>query len=515
MKKISIEVNNTEIIFSFNKSSSQQTTIDTSNIESLDKINCSYEYILKNMGSVITFLKNSSNRNHPTKLIVEKYSLTGLIIKLTEGLESIDTIVFKEKETLSQGVYDLIIDDKLKINTLECYNIDKQMLNNLKNKGIKVILKNEITFINTFMKDNNFNTHADLYGKTHITFNKIPNEYDLDDFNNFLKLNKSLTTVDIKKYDDIALAKILGILLKNKRKHVTINIYENNNDIVDRIKTFKKIKKRYKKYFKFKIIYSESYKAKNKTKKIISNIITVILILIILSVIIYFLHAFISKKHSENLSAKINKYKEETLKEENETKDTKKIESIYDKDFTKVISELKNLNEETVGWLNVNNTKIDYPVVKHDNNEFYLTHDFEKKYNIYGWVFMDYRNNAQTLDQNTIIYGHDSGNVTFGTLYKVLNKSWYTNKNNQIITFNTASENIKWQIFSIYKIKETNDYLTTEFEDEKEYTNFLNLLKNRSIHNFNVNINSNDKILTLSTCYGDTERLVVHAKKIS
>ncbi len=515
MKKISIEVNTQEIIFSFNKSSSKQTTIDTSNIESLNKINCSYEYILKNMGLVITFLKNSSSRTNPNKLIIEKYSLTGLVIQLTEGLENIDTIIFKEKETLSKGVYDLIIEDKLKIKNLECYNIDKQMLNNLKNKGIKVILKNEITFVNTFMKDNNFNTHADLYGKTHITFNKVPNEYDLDDFTNFLKLNKSLTTVGIKKYDDIALAKILGILINNKRKHVTINIYENNNDIVDKIKTFKKIKKRYKKHFKFKIIYSESYKNKNRKKKIIKNSITIILIIIILSVIFYFLNAFISKKHSEKLSSKLNEYKEEKLKEEQETKKSQTIESIYDKDFTKVISELKKLNEETVGWLNVNNTKINYPVVKHDNNDFYLTHDFEKKYNIYGWVFMDYRNNAQNLNQNTIIYGHDSGDVTFGTLYKVLNKSWYTNKNNQIITFNTASENIKWQIFSIYKIKETNDYLTTEFETTKEYTNFLNLLRNRSIHNFNINTSPNDKILTLSTCYGNNERLVVHAKKIS
>ncbi len=515
MKKITIDITDKKIEFYFSSSKTEETTIDSQTVETLDKVTCSYKYILKNIGQIKSLIKNASERHNPTTIITETYSLTGLIIKLTENIDTIDTIIFKEKDNLPEKVAELILNEELKIKNIECYNIDKQILNNLKNKDIKVTLKNEITFANTFMKDNNFNTHADLYGKTHITFNKVPNKYDLDDFQNFLKLNKSLNTINVKKYDDIALANILGILLNNKRKNITINIYENNNDIASKLKTLKKMKKRYKKYFKFKIIYSESYKKKKKPKQIAKNIITIILILIILSVIGYFLNAFISKKQSQNLSHKINEYKEEVLKEEKETDKAKQIESIYDKDFTKVISELKNMNEETVGWLTLNNTNIDYPVVKHTDNDFYLNHDFEKKYNIYGWVFMDYRNNPQNLDQNTIIYGHDSGNVTFGTLYKVLNKSWYTNKSNQIITFNTASENIKWQIFSIYKIKETNDYLTTEFEDTKDYNKFLNLLKNRSIHNFNTKINTSDKILTLSTCYGDTERLVVHAKKIN
>ena len=78
----------------------------------------------------------------------------------------------------------------------------------------------------------------------------------------------------------------------------------------------------------------------------------------------------------------------------------------------------------------------------------------------------------------------------------------------------TEKENSLWQIFSIYHIPTTNDYLQTEFKDEREYQRFLNILKNRSNHNFNTSITSNDTILTLSTCYNDSEKMVVNAKLI-
>ena len=85
---------------------------------------------------------------------------------------------------------------------------------------------------------------------------------------------------------------------------------------------------------------------------------------------------------------------------------------------------------------------------------------------------------------------------------------------NHIIRLSTESENTLWQIFSVYKIPEESYYITTEFNNDSDYEEFLNAIKNRSIYNFNTNLNINDKILTLSTCYSDTERTVVHAKLI-
>lgn len=179
------------------------------------------------------------------------------------------------------------------------------------------------------------------------------------------------------------------------------------------------------------------------------------------------------------------------------------------------ITELKEKNSDTVGWINVNNTNINYPFVQTKDNSYYLNHSFDKKYNEAGWVFLDYRNNSDLNNKNTILYAHSRLDKTmFGSLSKVLKSSWYNNKDNHIIRLSTDTENTLWQIFSVYKIPEESYYITTNFNNNEEYNKFLNTIKQRSIHNFNTNLDTNDKILTLSTCYSDTERTVVHAKLI-
>lgn len=177
--------------------------------------------------------------------------------------------------------------------------------------------------------------------------------------------------------------------------------------------------------------------------------------------------------------------------------------------------ELLKKNNDTIAWINVNNTNINYPVVQTTNNSYYLNHSFDKTTNEAGWVFMDYRNNKDFKNKNTIIYAHSRLNKTmFGSLSKVLKESWYKNKDNHIIRISTPTENSSWQIFSVYKIKSETYYITTDFNTDNEYEKFLTTIKNRSKYNFNTNISTNDKIITLSTCYSNTERTVVHAKLI-
>ena len=180
-------------------------------------------------------------------------------------------------------------------------------------------------------------------------------------------------------------------------------------------------------------------------------------------------------------------------------------------DFTELIKK----NEDTVGWINVNNTNINYPVVQSTDNNYYLTHSYDKKENEAGWVFLDYRNNKDFTSKNNIIYAHSRLDKTmFGSLSKVLKQSWYKDKSNHIIRLSTPTEDSLWQIFSVYVIKEETYYITTSWPSDTEYLDFLNTIKERSKYNFNTELNTNDKILTLSTCYSDTERTVVHAKLI-
>lgn len=179
------------------------------------------------------------------------------------------------------------------------------------------------------------------------------------------------------------------------------------------------------------------------------------------------------------------------------------------------ISKLKSKNSDTVGFISVNNTNINYPFVHYKDNDFYLDHSYDKSYNEAGWVFMDYRNNVNLDNKNTILYAHSRLDKTmFGSLSKTLHSSWFTNRDNHIIRLSMENENTLWQIFSVYKIKEESYYITTSFSDDSYYSKFLDTIKNRSIYDFNTKIDSNDKILTLSTCYSDTERTVVHAKLI-
>lgn len=176
---------------------------------------------------------------------------------------------------------------------------------------------------------------------------------------------------------------------------------------------------------------------------------------------------------------------------------------------------LLKTNNETVGWINVNNTNINYPFVQGINNTYYLNHSFDKSYNSAGWVFMDYRNNKEMNNKNTILYAHGRIDKTmFGSLYKTQYPAWYQNRSNHIIRISTPSVNMSYQIFSVYKIEEESYYIQTDFTSDDVYLEFLNTIKKRSKYDFNVVLNESDKIITLSTCANDKERYVVHAKLI-
>ena len=177
--------------------------------------------------------------------------------------------------------------------------------------------------------------------------------------------------------------------------------------------------------------------------------------------------------------------------------------------------DLLKINNETKGWIQVNGTNINYPFVQNSNNDYYLTHSYDKSYNQAGWVFMDYRNDTINYDKNTILYAHGMNNKTmFGSLRNILNSSWYNNTNNHIIKLSTPTENTLWQVFSVYHIETTNDYIQTEFTSDGEYQTFLDMLKGRSAVTFDTTLNTTDKILTLSTCYNKTDKVVMHAKLI-
>lgn len=179
-------------------------------------------------------------------------------------------------------------------------------------------------------------------------------------------------------------------------------------------------------------------------------------------------------------------------------------------------NELKNKNPDTVGWIKINGTKVNYPIVQTGDNSYYLDHSFNKSKNAGGWIYADFRSNFKTFDKNTIIYGHNLTNRTmFGSLVETQKQYWYTNPDNHYIKISTPSTNTVWKIFSTYTIEPEIEYLRTNFENHN-YQEFLNKMKARSIYNFGIELTEEDKILTLSTCNdAGTKRIVVHAKMVT
>lgn len=190
----------------------------------------------------------------------------------------------------------------------------------------------------------------------------------------------------------------------------------------------------------------------------------------------------------------------------------KKTNKAYNIDFKK----LKKQNSDAVAYLKVNNTEIDYVVVKGKDNDYYLNHDFKQNYNIAGWVFASYQNKIDGTDKNIVIFGHNMKDGSmFGTMKNILNKKWYNNKKNLTIEFVTEKGTFYYKVFSIYHVKPEDYYINTDFNSDKEYEQFLKTIKNRSIKDFKIGITRKDKIITLSTCsITGIERVVLHAKKI-
>ena len=174
---------------------------------------------------------------------------------------------------------------------------------------------------------------------------------------------------------------------------------------------------------------------------------------------------------------------------------------------------LYNKYEDYRGWIKVDNTNIDYPIVQGKDNSFYLDKDINKNYVSSGSIFMNYLNNGFN-DENTILFGHHMRNKTmFAQLEKYKEKEFFQNDND--IKIEVENDKVlTYKVFSVYVTDANDNYIKTNFDNKSEYKEFLDKIKNKSIYKSDINVDENDKIITLSTCsyeFNDA-RMVVHGK---
>lgn len=539
MKKILISIKNNCIIFQYKTNNSHiNNDLINTNIISDNELIFSDEYIRENKKIISSFIKELAIQYNITEVIISKLDLANLIIPLLDKSSTIKSINLKEDEPITYTICELIINTKT-ITNLNCYSIQAFMLDLLDKHNIVCISRSEILYISNFMEKNNLLNFSNIYYKTNIRIKFPLSLEDLKDFEDFCKINKYLKVVHVEEINKTELENLIKLLIKNNKTNIKIVIHDNinNEKMIDFLKNLNKTYKKKKKIY-LTLEYTEEYLSKNifrqamiSTMRVCGLIISSLVILVITYIGI---SNYIALKQVNAIKEDLNKIIKVTddkevknlIDEKNKDNEEKHEEEILENPEHKVLKFITNndlasllsVNEDVVGNLVVNNTNIEYPVVQAKDNDYYLDHNINKEKNANGWIFLDYRNDSMNLDKNNIIYGHNvyySG-VMFGTLYKTANYNWYTNPDNQIITFDTLYEKMKFKIFSIYRVPKTNDYLKVYFDTDKDFLDFINMVSKRSYYDFKVNVKPDDKILTLSTCSNNgTKRLVIHAVLIN
>ena len=513
--------------------------LNNTNMITTDDLVFSLSYARKNFDILVNFLN----------LIILKYNVKTIVVKTTEmdliyldilkNFKKIEKIIFLDDVTIGSDIF-LRLNQFTNVQKIECYEMSSYLIERLDvNKNIKVLTRHKISKKNIFLTDNHLDSYTDFYYKKQIFIDEDMTKDIVNDIDNFMAINTRLKEVKIIKYSNEAVITVLDSMVKHNKKNVQITINEKNNDLNEIFQIIAYIKKQYKKYIEtnkitFKLNYSNEYKLKNFIKeinlKILFAIILIVLIIISIFTALNTYQQFEDQEEIQNQMKDINSIinSSSTLTIDDNVQDIDFISSDefnpvvkrksnyvspYYVNYSHAIDELVKINSDTVGWLSVNNTKINYPVVQNrDSNSYYLNRDFRRNKNSMGWIFMDYRNDPVNFDKNTIIYGHNiKTGIMFGTLKYTLSASWYKNTKNHLITFNTSAGEMNWKIFSIYRTNVTNDYLQNNFESTEEYQGFLDMISSRSVYNFNTPVSTNDNILTLSSCVGSSQRVVIHA----
>lgn len=522
MKKIAVVIKDKTLLFKYRVKKLEEPNLLNTNVISNNELVFSDEYIIENKKIVGLFIADLFNEQDIKNITVSNNELALLVMDLLDKVDKVEVLKIEEDDNLTYALYEKIVNSR-KIKKLECFSIAQFMLELLDKNDVIVDSRNEVLFTSKFMAENDLVSYSKMYYKDSISFSAIITSDDLEDFKNFCNVNKYLKSVHFDKASLNNIKAVVKILSEEHKRNISILIHEDVEDLdeIADLKAYnKELKTKYKKdKIRLQLAYSEDFIDKNYASQITFTTLKICAVLIFAIVAISL--GFVAyNDYSSNKKNAIMQEDIKSLLEPSVDDDGIPVEEeeVVDEEGRKIINsynKLLEVNADTVGWLKVKGTNIDYPVVKTTDDLYYLNRNFYKDKDPNGWVFMDYRNNIDELDDNTIIFAHNRymNGVMFGTLEKVSDESYYKKESNLIITFNTLYKEYKWKIFSFYSIDVTNDYLVTLFLDDeaKEKEKFFKMLKDRSEVELSTKVTVDDKILTLSTCLDNNQRFVVHA----
>ncbi|MDK7754587.1 MAG: class B sortase [Peptoniphilus harei] len=238
-------------------------------------------------------------------------------------------------------------------------------------------------------------------------------------------------------------------------------------------------------------------------KKIISII--EILLVIILMTSLYRIYNY--NKNDKAFKSATREVQEKFEREEVKTSDSKiDEEENRNGEAIKRIEDLRKDYPSVVAWIRVGGTDIDYPIVKGSDNDYYLNHNYKDEYNIFGAIFMDYRNKEDFSDQNTIIYGHNNARAgNFKDLHKYEEEGFFNE--DRFIEIYSLDGYKKYKVFAVYNADPYDKFRSPSYTGE-EGKNLLAYIKERNLLDGDIPEEIKD-ILTLQTCSPGDTRLVV------
>ena len=521
MKKLLFKIkDNTLIIKEKIKLSTNYKNLLNTNVISSDELIFSDEYLVTNSKIVANFINEIVESYNIDTISIEKNEFVLVILNIIKNNKKVSNLILKDDCPLTFKICEAIT--KSNIKNINCYNLQPFMIEYLDKYHIMVESRNEILFLSNFMLQNNLSIFSSIFYKMTLQIELPLTIQDEEDFEAFCSINKYLKTINVDYVNKNDLEYIIKILRKYNKKNIKIIIHSNNlnEDTINYLREYNKKKsKKYKIYFRLK--YSDEYLRDNILKQTNNNILKTCGYIIILIIAFTFGYIFYDNYTSMNQVNEIQEKLKQVISlnetntiidklNENKSDNEKLVEN-------KDVASVYMINPETVGWVTVPNTNIDYAVVQGVDNQYYLNHNIYRKYDKNGWVFMDFRGDVVNLSDNIILYAHNRyyNGIMFGNLPNMMRYNWYSNPDNHIITIKTLYEELHYKIFSMYKIETTTDYLQVIFPDKESKMKMFNLVKNRSIYNFGIELNENDKILTLSTCADEYNKYVVHAVLIN
>lgn len=202
-----------------------------------------------------------------------------------------------------------------------------------------------------------------------------------------------------------------------------------------------------------------------------------------------------------------------------EWKEISKVEEQPKDNFQLDWNALKQKNNEIYAWIQIPDTDISYPVVQGSDNAYYLTHTADKVENYVGAIFMDYRQQPNFEEKNTMIYGH---NVLHGSMFADIEKFKEEEffQNHPTFYIYTPNKNYKAEVFSIYTTQDTSSSYDIFYQSDEEYAKYLQMIQAQSDFSRDLSVGVNDHIVSLSTCSYERNgqaselRYVLHAKLV-